>query len=312
MKEIQRTRSLGRMLTATEFRDLAEVPPAAEWFANLDNANTRRSYQNDLQEFMRFVGISAPAELRLVTRAHVLAWRKDLERRELSGSTIRRKLAALSSLFEYLSEANTVTHNPVKGVKRPKVESYEGQTPAISDAQARQLLKVPADTPKGLRDRTLLSLLLHHGLRREELAQLTLGDIHERRGVMHLRVRGKGNKLRHVPLHPGSQELLADYLQGETRKALPLFRPVKNPQGGLDQAMTTDGIYKLVRGYAKKLGLEIGVHSLRATAATNALEHEADISKVQEWLGHANIATTRLYDRRKSKPEDSPTFRVKY
>ena len=87
---------------------------------------------------------------------------------------------------------------------------------------------------------------------------------------------------------------------------------MKNPQGGLDQAMTTDGIYKLVRGYAKKLGLEIGLHSLRATAATNALEHEADISKVQKWLGHANIATTRLYDRRKSKPEDSPTFRVNY
>ncbi len=219
------------MLTAAEFQGLAEVPPAAEWFANLDNANTRRSYQNDLQEFMRFVGISAPVELRLVTRAHVLAWRKDLERRELSGSTIRRKLAALSSLFEYLSEANTVTHNPVKGVRRPKVESYEGQTPAISDAQARQLLKVPADTPKGLRNRTLLSLLRHHGLRHEELAQLTLGDIHERRGVMHLRVRGKGNKLRHVPLHPGSQELLADYLQGETRKALPPLPAREEPAG---------------------------------------------------------------------------------
>lgn len=53
-------------------------------------------------------------------------------------------------------------------------------------------------------------------------------------------------------------------------------------------------------------------HSLRATAATNALEHEADIAKVQESLGHANIANTRLYDRRKSRPEDSPTFKVSY
>ncbi len=56
----------------------------------------------------------------------------------------------------------------------------------------------------------------------------------------------------------------------------------------------------------------ISVHSLRATAATNALDNEADIAKVQEWLGHANISTTRLYDRRKSRPEDSPTFRVRY
>ena len=53
-------------------------------------------------------------------------------------------------------------------------------------------------------------------------------------------------------------------------------------------------------------------HSLRATAATNALDHEADIAKVQEWLGHANIATTRLYGRRRTRPEDSPTFKVAY
>jgi integrase len=55
-----------------------------------------------------------------------------------------------------------------------------------------------------------------------------------------------------------------------------------------------------------------GAHALRATAATNALDHDADIAKVQEWLGHANIATTRIYDRRKMKPEDSPTFKVSY
>lgn len=85
-----------------------------------------------------------------------------------------------------------------------------------------------------------------------------------------------------------------------------------NRTGELDRALTGDGIYKLVRGYAKKLGIEIGVHALRATGATNALEHEADIAKVQEWLGQANIATTRLCDRRKSRTEDSPTFKVSY
>lgn len=64
---------------------------------------------------MTCVGITAPEVLRLVTRAHILAWRKGLERRELAATCVRRKLAALSSLFEYLSEANAVTHNPVKG-----------------------------------------------------------------------------------------------------------------------------------------------------------------------------------------------------
>ena len=56
----------------------------------------------------------------------------------------------------------------------------------------------------------------------------------------------------------------------------------------------------------------IGAHALRATAATNALDHQADIAKVQEWLGHANIATTRIYDHRRTRPEDSPTFKVAY
>jgi integrase len=60
------------------------------------------------------------------------------------------------------------------------------------------------------------------------------------------------------------------------------------------------------------LGFEIGAHALRATAATNALDHQADIAKVQEWLGHANIATTRIYDHRKTRPEDIPTFKVNY
>ncbi len=306
-----------RPLTAPEFHQLAQVPPATEWFANIDNPNTRRAYRNDLKEFMSFVGISAPEELRLVTRAHILAWRKDLERRELEGSTIRRKLAALSSLFEYLSDADAVTHNPVKGVKRPKVESYEGKTPALGDSQARHLLKLPAgEDLKALRDRALLSLLLYHGLRRDELSQLTVYDIHSRRGVPHLRVHGKGSKLRNIPLHPGTQELLTDYLEASGHayeKSGALFRPIRNNRTGrLDRTLTGDGIYKLVRNYAEKLGVAIGAHALRATAATNALEHEADIAKVQDWLGHANISTTRLYDRRKSRPEDSPTFKVSY
>jgi integrase/recombinase XerD len=304
-------------LTAPEFQQLAQVPPAAEWFANIDNPNTRRAYRNDLEEFMTFVGISSPDELRLVTRAHVLAWRKDLERRELTGGTIRRKLAALSSLFEYLSDANAVMHNPVKGVRRPKVESYEGKTPALGDAQVRHLLKLPVgEDLKAKRDRALLSLLLYHGLRRDELSRLAVQDVHARRGVPHLRVHGKGGKVRNIPLHPGTQELLSDYLEvsGHAHdKSGALFRPIRNNRTGeLDRMLSGDGIYKLVRSYAKKLGVEIGVHALRATAATNALEHEADIAKVQEWLGHANIATTRLYDRRKSRPEDSPTFKVSY
>lgn len=310
----------GALLTAAQFQQLAAVPPALTWFANIDNPQTRRAYQNDLTEFMTFTGIDQPEQFRSVTRAHLLAWRRDLEQRSLSGATIRRKLAALSSLFDYLCEANAVTSNPVNGVKRPKVASLEGKTPAIGDHQARSLLNVPdATTLQGQRDRAILSTLLYHGLRRAELCALTVGDVQQRRGVAHLQIHGKGGKLRYVPLHPGTAELIDAYLQAAGHASDvqgALFRPVKNNRHTNSRAsITADGVYKMLAGYAATLKMDVagfGPHALRATAATNALDHDADIAKVQEWLGHANIATTRIYDRRKMRPEDSPTFKVAY
>jgi integrase/recombinase XerD len=273
---------------------------------------------------MRFAGIERPEEFRTVTRAHVIAWRDDLQTRltkrgqPWNDSSIRHRLAALASLFQYLCEKNAVTHNPVKGVERPKSESGEGKTPAIGDHQARKLLDAPqAESIKSKRDRAILSTLLFHALRREELCKLKVKDArHERKGVPHLKVSGKGGKTRYLPLHPGTHALIHDYLDAAghgTDENGALFRPIKNnTTGTLERAITADGVYKLVRAYSALLGFEIGAHALRATAATNALDHQADIAKVQEWLGHANIATTRIYDHRRTRPEDSPTFKVAY
>jgi site-specific recombinase XerD len=306
-----------RALTADAYQYLANVPPELEWFANLGNTQTRRAYENALRDFMGFTGIVEPSEFRSVTRAHVIAWRNELARRSLGSATVRHRLSALSSLFEYLCECNAVTHNPVKGVKRPSVESYEGKTPALGDHQARQLLEAPiVDGLKGKRDRAILATLLYQALRREELCQLRVKDAkHERRGTPHLRITGKGGKTRFVPLHPAVSGLIADYLKAAGHGADEmgaLFRPLHRSRGKDVKAMTPDGVYKLVRGYSAMLGFQIGAHALRATAATNALDNQADIAKVQEWLGHANIATTRIYDHRKTRPEDSPTFKVNY
>lgn len=173
----------GRLLTAAEFHRLSDVPPEIEWFANLSNAHTRRTYEKAIKEFMRFTGIVRPEEFRTVTRAHIITC-DDLARRDLAGSTVRHRLAALASLFEYLCEKNAVTHNPVKGVKRPKTEAGEGKTPALGDHQARKLLAAPADdTVKSKRDRALLSTLLFHALRREELCKLKVKDFSQMRRV---------------------------------------------------------------------------------------------------------------------------------
>ena len=307
-----------RRLTSAEFQQLAAMPATAEWFANIDNPRTRRAYQGDLEDFCGFFGLSGAEEFRAVTRAHVLAWRAQLELRGLAGATIRRKLAALASLFDHLLENNAVAGgNPVHGVKRPKIETNEGKTPALSDDQAKCLLEAPdGETLKGLRDRAILAVLLYHGLRREEAAQLMTTDLQERRGIKHLQVKGKGGKIRFLPLHPVAAERIHAYLEQDSKRepgSGPLFRSIRGRTTGA--GVSANGIYTVVAQWAAVAGIEVaglGVHGLRATAATNALEHDADIAKVQVWLGHANISTTRLYDRRGQRPEDSPTYKVKY
>jgi site-specific recombinase XerD len=94
---------------------------------------------------MRFVGIKRPEDFRTVARAHVIAWRKTLEKQKQAPATVRRKLSALSDL-DYLCQKNAVPDNPVHGVERPKEGANQGKTPAISDAQAAALLEAP---PRG-------------------------------------------------------------------------------------------------------------------------------------------------------------------
>ena len=127
---------------------------------------------------------------------------------------------------------------------------------------------------------------------------------------------GKGGKTRYLPLHEEARGRLAAYLgaaghAGEARGAL--FSPLHRGRcEGATQATTADAVYKLVRQYSDQIQCRVGVHAMRATAATNALDHGADLAQVQAWLGHANIATTKIYDRRTTRSEDSPTFKVGY
>ncbi|UYV12378.1 MAG: tyrosine-type recombinase/integrase [Phycisphaera sp.] len=326
-----------RALTAGQFQGLADVPAAAVWLANIANPNTRRAYKTDVEAFVAFCGIERAEEFREVTRAHVIAWRSVLESsapptapgpdglpRPLAPATIRRKLSAVSSLYDYLCNENAVESNPVAGVKRPTEGANEGKTPALSDAQARDLLAAPMKgkdpgSIKARRDRAILATYLFHALRRSEVADLRVLDMRERRGVMHFTVFGKGSKTRYVPVHPAALSAIQEYLTAakhrEDRSGA-LFRPVRNNRTGrMDLAITGDGIYKLLKKYGAAAGITMDglcLHALRATAATNALEHQADIAYVQMWLGHSSIATTRLYDRRRSRPEDSPTFKVRY
>jgi len=309
------------LLSKEDFARLSDVPPEIEWFANLKNKNTRDAYKRDIKNFMKFTGIQTPEEFRVISRAHVIAWRDSFE--GMSDATVRRKLSALSSLFDYLCDRNAVSHNPVDGVKRPSANMNEGKTPAISNAQAKQLLEAPpSDTLKGIRDRAIISTLLYHGLRRGELCSLRVKDFSAREGVMHFCVRGKGGKTRFIPVAPATQSAIKRYLD-EAGHGLDyeeaLFRPVRNNATGiLNKPLHPASVYKsIVMKYAREVGITLDsrgfcVHSLRATSATTALENGADLAQTQHWLGHSNISTTKLYDKRGQKVEESPSFKVRY
>jgi integrase/recombinase XerD len=156
----------------------------------------------------------------------------------------------------------------------------------------------------------------------EGIGEVRVHDLQQREGVLHFRVHGKGDKVRYTPVGLKAQRLLTAYLEDAKHKDDldgALFRPVKNTiTKTLAKHLHPDSVYQdIVKHYGAMVGINIDVHgfcvhALRATAATNALAHNADIAKVQEWLGHANIATRRLYDRRQSRPEESPTFKVEY
>lgn len=271
---------------------------------------------------MQFLGIEKAEEFRGVTRPHVTVWRDDLVGKELAGATIRRKLSAVSSLFEYLCDKNLVTHNPVAGVKRPRKESGAGKTPVLSDADTRLLLDAPdADSILGRRGRAILALGAYDGLRVSEVCYLRIKDLVRVQSMTHLRLKRKGQKEQMLVLAPVAESRINEYLDLTGRDAdpeCPLFLPTRsNSQANREKIrhLHSDTLNLMVKKYAKKEGVYthgLCFHSLRATAATKANEVGGDIKAVQEMLGPSSISTTEGYCRNRYDGEKSAVLKVNY
>jgi hypothetical protein len=136
---------------------LADIPEEEIWLSKQKSARTRRAYRLDVQHFMRTLAITTPAELRQADHKAVIAWERHMRESEhAASSTIRRRLAALSSLYKHLVRHSHAARNPVGEVERPAINRDEGSTLAFSKSQARKVLDAPAeDTITGLRDRAI-------------------------------------------------------------------------------------------------------------------------------------------------------------
>jgi integrase/recombinase XerD len=306
---------------------LAEIPEEDIWLAKQKSARTRRAYRLDVQHFMRTLAITIPEELRQADHKAVIAWERYMRESEhAASSTIRRRLAALSSLYKHLVRHGHAARNPVGEVERPAINRDEGSTLAFAKTQARKLLDMPAeDTPEGtpniagLRDRAILSVGLQVGLRRAEIAALTVGDLHQNRGYDSLRVMRKGGRRDALAINPQTAARIRAYLDAAGHMADidgPLFRPLKHNGKRREErrCMDPDAIDRVVRKYATALGLDRGysAHSMRATFITTALENGAQLEDVQKAAGHRDPSTTKLYDRRGYNPEKAASFFATY
>ena len=305
----------------TTLQGLAAIPEEEVWLASQKSARTRRAYRLDVAHFMRSLGITTPDQLRQMDHRAVIAWERIMREQEgAAASTVRRRLSALSSLFKHLVRHGSAGRNPVADVARPRINREEGSTAAFSKAQARKLLDAPfPDTLAGLRDRAILSVGLQVGLRRAEIAGLSVGDLHQNRGYDALRLTRKGGRRDALAIHPQAAQRIRAYLDRAghgNEHAGPLFRPLRgnvkahDPAGRLDP----DAIDRLVRKHAARIGLPRGysAHSMRATFITTALENGAQLEDVQKAAGHRDPGTTKLYDRRGYDPEKAASFFATY
>lgn len=281
----------------------------------------RRAYKQDVQHFMRTLTIRSYEELRQVDHRAVIAWERIMrEIEEAMPSTVRRRLAALSSLFKHLVRYGYAEKNPVSEVVRPAINREQGTTLAFSKTDARKLLDLPdEETLEGLRDRAILAVGLQVGLRRAEIASLAVGDLHQNRGYDALRVIRKGGRHDTLAIHPNTVKRLKDYLEAAGHADDldgPLFRPLSHNRKKQEtrRHMHPDAIDRVLRKYANAIGLDRGysAHSMRATFITTALENGCSLEDVQRAAGHREPSTTKLYDRRGYNPEKSASYFATY
>jgi len=259
------------------------------------SSNYQLSTQRSLSDFATWCRVNKkvvrPSEVTLPLLTEYLAERK---RSGLSAASIKLIVVALKIFFRFLVGRGTVRRDPAEGLSLPRIERYLPET--LNELQVEKLIEsINTTTELGLRDRAMIELLYASGLRISELANARLEEFSTEEGV--LRVTGKGNKTRIVPVGRKACAALAAYMSTERPK---LVKQRSGSQLFLSKRgtrLTTARIWQIVKERARQSGLEANVypHLLRHSFATHLLGNGADLRIIQEMLGHADISTTQVY-----------------
>jgi integrase/recombinase XerD len=218
-----------------------------------------------------------------------------LYKRNLSARSIARHLSAIRSLFRFLVADEKVMTDPTEHLSSPK--QWSTIPTFLNREQIEKLIAAPdCAKPTGLRDRAMLELLYATGIRVTELTRLRLSNLDVRLGVV--RVTGKGNKQRMVPVHDTALKTISDYLErGRPQLLKSKASPYLFVTARDGQPMTRQAFWASIKLNGRKAGIfhHLSPHVLRHTFATHLLEGGADLRSVQTMLGHADLSTTEIY-----------------
>lgn len=257
--------------------------------------STRDAYYRDLQRMVKELELENGNELVTLDRQRLIDYLSWLKGQGKSNNYIARRLSSIKAFFSFLTMEGYIKTNPAevlevasKGLHLPKVLTIE---------EVEKLLAAPdVQENFGYRDKTMLELLYATGMRVTELVTLPLANIDLR--LNYIRVIGKGDKERIVPLGSVAKQYLERYITVVRQElVVPGCAPKELFLTKSGRAMTRQEFYKLINGYGKLAGIvkSITPHMLRHSFATHMLNNGSDLRVVQELLGHADISTTQIY-----------------
>jgi len=259
--------------------------------------NSITSYRNDLHRYLLFISQTLLIkDLAGISLNHIEQYLEELTAMNLSVSTLARNISSIRSFHEFAVVEGLAEANPAELIDLP--QKTHNLPDVLSPDEVEAILESPDKESKaGVRDKAILETLYASGMRVSELTSLNLNNIYFEIGF--IRVTGKGNKERLVPMGESAQKSLQIYLE-DVRESF-ISKPEKtdnkvflNQRGG---PLSRMGIYNIVKAAAKRAGIDKNVypHIFRHSFATHLLEGGADLRAVQEMLGHASINTTEIY-----------------
>ena len=256
--------------------------------------NTRKAYRRDLHHFTDWLAKSGHTRPANVGRGDILDYLFALRENGMATATLARRLSAIKGLFRHLAAEGILANDVTDVLESPRL--WKTLPPVLSERDTAALIAQPdAARDLDVRDTAMMEVLYGCGLRVSELCSLRLDDLHLAEG--YLRVTGKGNKERVVPVGRRASDAIGEYLRRLRPRLAGGAHPAQLFLNHRGRGMTRAAAFNIVRHRKQSAGItaKVSPHTLRHSFASHLLNHGAPLRVIQEMLGHADIATTQIY-----------------